>query len=236
MSDAAVAFQLPETKDEVVALVKRLSAERDGYRKLYLETLELCRKLERGILGQKREKLSPDQAQITMALVGMLLGNDARTADELAPVVTEQVRTHTRQKPTGRKPLPEDLPRVDLEVLPPEVQRGGLDAFRRIGEDVSETVEYRRASVVVVRMHKPKFVPKDHPRTAETKVLQAEPPELPLPRGLAGPGLLAETVVWRWQDHLPLHRIRILCRSLAENSQGKHRCNDHFRQMHVRED
>lgn len=66
-----------------------------------------------------------------------------------------------RPKPTGREPLPEDLPRVDLEVLPDDVQRAGLDAFERIGEDVSETVEWRRASVVVVRMHKPKFVPKD---------------------------------------------------------------------------
>lgn len=91
--------------------------------------------------------------------------------------------------------------------MPPEVQRGGLDAFERIGEDVAETVEWRRASVVVVRMHRPKFVPKDRDRTAETKVLQAPPPELPIPRGLAGPGLLAETLVWRWQDHLPLHRM-----------------------------
>jgi hypothetical protein len=33
------------------------------------------------------------------------------------------------------------------------------------------------------------------------------PPELPIPRGLAGPGLLADTVVRRWQDHLPLHRL-----------------------------
>ena len=33
-----------------------------------------------------------------------------------------------RKKPTGRKPLPDHLPRVDIEVLPEEVQREGLDA------------------------------------------------------------------------------------------------------------
>jgi transposase len=203
----AAAIELPEAHDEIVALVERLSSERDGYRKLYLETLALCRKLERGIFGQKREKLSATQSQVTMSLLGLLLENADRTASSTPVVVTEEVRAHRRQKPTGRKPLPEDLPRVDLEVVPPEVQQAGLDAFRRIGEDVSETVEYRRASVVVVRMHKPKFVPKDQPRNAETKVLQAEPPELPIPRGLAGPGLLAETIVWRWQDHMPLHRL-----------------------------
>jgi transposase len=83
----------------------------------------------------------------------------------------------------------------------------GLDAFERIGEDVTETVERRPASLVVVRTHKPKFVPKGRDRLAETTVLQASTPELPIERGLAGPGLLADTIVRRWQDHLPLHRL-----------------------------
>jgi hypothetical protein len=56
-------------------------------------------------------------------------------------------------------------------------------------------------------MHKPKFVPKDRERGGETKVLQSPTPELPIERGLAGPGLLADTVVKRWQDHLPLYRM-----------------------------
>jgi transposase len=30
---------------------------------------------------------------------------------------------------------------------------------------------------------------------------------LPIPRGLAGPGMLADTIVKRWQDHMPLHRL-----------------------------
>jgi len=37
-------------------------------------------------------------------------------------------------------------------------------------------------------------------------VLIAEPPERPIERGLAGPSLLAKTIVYRWQDHLPLYR------------------------------
>ncbi len=56
-------------------------------------------------------------------------------------------------------------------------------------------------------MHKPKFAPKGRDRTAETKILQAETPELPIPRSIAGPGLLAETVIRRWLDHMPLHRM-----------------------------
>jgi transposase len=190
---------------ELTAENARLFSEREQYRKLYLDTLETCRKLEQGILGQKRERLTGEDASTTLSLLSMLLGEEQPAAAPAAEPT--EVQAHTRQKPTGRRPLPENLPRVDVEVLPPEVQSQGLDAFERIGEDVTETVERRPGSLVVVRTHKPKFVPKDRKRNAETQVLQAAPPELPIERGLAGPGLLADTIVRRWQDHLPLNRL-----------------------------
>ncbi|HZF29419.1 MAG TPA: IS66 family transposase [Gammaproteobacteria bacterium] len=195
--------------DTLTAEREAVAAERDEYRKLYLQTLEICRKLELGLIGQKRERLSGTDAQLTMGLLQMLLGEGraATPAAPPAPAAETKVAAHTRVKPTGRKPLPEKLPRVDVELLPPEVQRLGLDAFERIGEDVTETVERRQASFVVVRVRKPKFVAKDRARNAETHVLQAEPPELPIDRAIAGPGLMADTIVRRWQDHLPLHRL-----------------------------
>ena len=211
---ASIEAKLAELSARVDALsVEReaVAAERDQYRALYLQTLELCRKLELGIVGPKRERLSGSDAQLTMSMLGMLLhgtgGSTAPPAPLPPPVEDTKVAAHSRAKPTGRKPLPEKLPRVDVEVLPPEVKEKGTDAFVRIGEDVTETVERRPASLVVVRTHKPKFVPKERERNAETEVLQAPPPELPIDRALAGPGLLADTIVRRWQDHLPLHRL-----------------------------
>ena len=91
-------------------------------------------------------------------------------------------------------------------MLPPEVEREGLDAFERIGQEISETIERRPASLVVVRVTRPKFVRKDRERDAPTTVHVAEPLELPIPKGLAGPGMLADTIVKRWQDHIPLNR------------------------------
>ena len=190
-------------EEPLKAEIEKLAEERDQYRELYLKTLEQCRKLELGILGQKSEKLAGDEAQLTMAVLATLLGE----RDKAPPVVEQSVREHTRATPTGRKPLPENLPRVDVEILPDEVQREGLDAFERIGEDTSETVERRPGSFVVVRVRRPKFVRKDRTRMAETAVAVAPTPELPIERGLAGPGLCADTVVRRWQDHLPLHRL-----------------------------
>lgn len=194
---------LSELREKVDAL----AAEREHFRKLYLDMLEVCRKLELGIVGPKRERLPDNDAQLTMAMLGMLLEGAGRGTAATTPPAQTEIPAHTRTKPTGRKPLPESLPRVDIEVVPPEVQAKGLDAFERIGDDVSETVERRPATLVVVRTHRPKFVSRDRERNAETAVAQAAPPELPIERGLAGPGLLAETIVRRWADHLPLHRL-----------------------------
>ncbi len=196
---------LQKERDELAAAVEKLAAEREEYRKLYLAMLEQCRKLELGILGQKSERLPENEAQLSLSILAMMLGRE-RGAELPAPPA-QKVAAHERRRPTGRRKLPGDLPRVEIEIIPPEVQAKGLDAFERIGEDVTETVERRPASVVVVRMRKPKFVPKNRERNAETQVLQAETPELPIERGMAGPGFLADTIVKRWVDHLPLNRL-----------------------------
>ena len=147
-----------------------LKSERDSYRRLYLETLAQVRKLEAGVTGRGRERDLGNPNQISLSLLSMMTGGAVGPAEPEAPPATEQVRAHERAKPTGRKPLPENLPRVEIEVLPPEVQARGLDAFERIGEDVSEVVERRRASLVVVRITRPKFVEKGRDLRFEIKV------------------------------------------------------------------
>jgi transposase len=113
---------------DLSARVDALTTERDEYRKLYLQTLEICRKLEMGIAGPKRERLSDSEAQLTMGMLQMLVGAAAggtttEPPPSAPPAAETKVAAHTRQKPTDRRPLPEKLPRVDVEVLPPEVQQ-----------------------------------------------------------------------------------------------------------------
>ncbi len=199
---AALLASRTEERDQVVS-------ERDRYRELYAKLIEQCRKLELGILGQKSERFVDHPGQLTLSMLGMLLGE---AAEKAPPPTKTEVAAHERPKPTGRKPFSDKLPRVDFTILPEEVERGGLDAFERIGEDVTETLERRPGSFVVVRIHRPKFVPKERDRLGETTVLQEPAPELPIPRGLAGPGLLADTLVRRFQDHLPLHRLEHIYR------------------------
>jgi transposase len=198
-----------ETLEATIAALteqnSRLAHERERYHALYLQLLEINKKLERGLLGQKAERLPADEAQLTLQLLATLLGDRAPEAPERE--TRQAIAPHTRRKPTGRKPLPEHLPRVEIELLPDEVQRLGTDAFVRIGEEVSEVVERRPASLVAVHIKRPKFVRKERAASPSARITTAEPLELPIPRGLAGPGLLADTVVRRWQDHLPLHRL-----------------------------
>ena len=194
--------------DELERAQSKLQAERDQYRALYQQMLERCRKLELGLRGHAAERV-PESDQLSLAVLGLMLGDgqsgDALAVPELAEL--EQVREHSRRKPTGRGVIPEHLPRVDIEVLPDEVRREGLDAFERIGQEVTEVLERRPSSLVVARIIKPKFVRKDRVRGESTEVFVGQTPELPIERGLAGPGLLADTIVKRWQDHLPLHRL-----------------------------
>nr|WP_263429407.1 IS66 family transposase [Nannocystis pusilla] len=205
-----------------------------------MQLLERCRLLERGIVvGQKAERdRGGDEAQLSMQLLGMLLSPDEAEAvaeddgldDALSDALDEddgagdgdgdtgpRDTCAPRRPRRGRRKLPEALPRVEIEVLPPEVLQEGLSSFRRIGEVVSEVVERRPASLVVARIVRPKFARKDDPAetiaeqlaqetAASPTVVIAPPPERPIERGLAGPGLLAHTIVQRWQDHMPSNR------------------------------
>ena len=225
---------------ELREALSKATTEREKYRELYMKLLERCRMLERGIVaGQKAERFTgEDDGQLSMQLLGMLLSGEEPAAlgadvdelladledadlDEDEDGVDDPNDPPPRRRRRGRRPLPEELPRVDIEVLPPEVLEEGQAAFRRIGEAVSEVVERRPGSLVVVRVHRPKFARKLDPATetieaqlaGETSeapaVVIAEPPERPIERGLAGPSLLASTIVQRWQDH-PTTRDRIV--------------------------
>lgn len=217
--DAAKLSQLKELAPQFAPLVDDLQHERDGYKherdeykKLYNIVREQNELLKRGLLGQKAERLPKNDAQLSLAILDLCLGGaDAElkaTSDEVDPSEKpeQEVAPHTRRKPK-RRPLPEHLPRVPIELVPPEVEREGLDAFTLVGVETREVLEYRPASHVVVQLKRKKFKRKNTAPAEPTQVLVSELPELPIERGLAGPGVLADTIVRRWQDHLPLNRL-----------------------------
>lgn len=206
MTDVA---QLAQRVEELAATVEQIASERDDYKderdayhKLYLEMLERNRELERGLLASKTERLAPTDKQLSMAMVSMLM---SATTDDDEPAEEQLIKPHTRRKPK-RKPLPEHLPRREHVLLPTEVEEEGIDAFEQIGEETVEVLERRPSSAVVLRFIKPKFMRKDRAESGNTTVYVAQTPTQPIPRSVAGPGMQADSIVKRFDDHLPLNR------------------------------
>lgn len=201
--------RLQALESQFAARVSKLERERDDYRKLVLLLQEENERLKRGLLGQKAERLPKNDAQLSLAMLGMMVGGAPAEEKAPQPEPEQVVAEHTRKKPV-RKAFNDEWPRVNIEIVPTEVQRDGLDAFDVVGVDSREVLERRPASTVVVRLVYKKFVRKDRARNGPTDVLRAEAVELPIPRGIAGPGLLADTIVRRWQDHQPLNRLEAI--------------------------
>jgi transposase len=100
-----------------------------------------------------------------------------------------------------RKPLPEHLPREEDVHEPSCTCPNCGGQMRRLGEDVTEVLEYVPASFKVIRHVRPKL----SCRLCET-IVQQPMPSLPIERGRPGPGLLAHVLVAKYADHLPLYR------------------------------
>jgi transposase len=151
-------------------------------------------KLRRMMFGTKSEKITREIEQLELKLEEL----ETRQAERSQATASSDP---ARNKPT-RSPLPEHLPREIHTHLPQEdaCRECGGD-LRKLGEDVSEMLEYIPASFKVIRHVRPKLC-----CTRCDVILQAAAPSRPIDRGLAGPGLLAHVLVAKYADHLPLYR------------------------------
>ena len=124
----------------------------------------------------------------------------AEAAAAIATAPVAELRGFTRQKP-ARRPLPEHLPRERMVYPSPASCPCCGGALRKLGEDVSETLEYVPARWKVIQHVREKF----SCRSCES-VTQPPAPLHPIARGRAGPGLLAQILFGKYGAHLPLHR------------------------------
>jgi transposase len=108
-------------------------------------------------------------------------------------------------RPHGRRPLPADLPRCRVEhpVDPKDLACACGACRRRIGQEVSEQLEYAPAGLFVIQHVRPKYA---CPACEQGVVIADKPPQ-PIERGLPGPGLIAHVIVGKYADHLPLYRL-----------------------------
>ena len=162
--------------------------------------MQLAR-LRRMKFGQSSERLTllADQLELTLE---DLEAEQASAECVVAGDTLPDAPATERRKPK-RQPLPDHLPRDEVVHAAPDADGcsacGG--AMGKLGEDVTEVLDYVPGRFRVVRHVRPKLACQRC-----DAITQAPSPSLPIPRGRAGPGLLAHLLVSKFADHLPLYR------------------------------
>jgi transposase len=164
--------------------------------------------LKRLIFGAKSERFvapNPDQATLFDL-----------PAQESAETATEEI-TYTRNKSQQEKkqPLRLELP-AHLERREEVIEPENIPAdAKKIGEAVTEVLEYEPAIAYVRRIVRPKYIVEQ--TDEETRIAIAELPALPIPKGNAGPSMIAHLLVTKFVDHQPFYRqVQIFKRQKLE--------------------
>jgi transposase len=180
------------------------------YQKLESEVQSLKQRIawfERMMFGRKSERFVPAEGaegQLQMAFA-------PEQAQGVEETVRQVIAEHERRVPPkkedahkGRQPIPAHLPRVE-EVIEPGEDVSGM---KRIGEDVTEVLEYEPGRVWVRRIVRPKYARAEADGEAgQGQIVQAPAKELPFGRSKAGVSLIAHILISKYVEHLPLHRL-----------------------------
>jgi transposase len=162
--------------------------------------------LIRRIFGVKSEKLDPGQLELLLSQAeeGTALGKaEASATTEAEPIIEGLKATRRDQRKTEhRERWPKDLP-VEEELLEPDEVKANPALFRFIGQEVSETLDYEPARFFCRRIVRRKYVSRTE--VDQAPVIAALPESLQ-ERCVAAPGLLAQLIVSKFCDHLPLYR------------------------------
>jgi transposase len=185
------------------------------YKALEIEKLKLqIAKLRRMQFGRSSERITRQIEQLELRLEELETGEAEAAAKADADAAADADADADAAEPVGpirerrkpkRQPLPDHLPRQEVVHQPgddgackcPDCGKG----MARLGEDVTEVLDYVPGHFQVIRHVRPKYA-----CTACDAITQAPAPAMPTPRGRATPATLAHLLVSKYCDHLPLYR------------------------------
>jgi len=195
--------QLPEDPGALRQMVMSLLEEVETKDRRLQQLQHWVEQLLRARYGPRRERVSENQ--LFLFAVALVSAGRAAATEPASPAAPEKAPGGAgKQKGHGRGALPKSLRRQRVVHDLAEGQRQCPQCqgdLKRIGEEVSERLEYVPASLVVIQEACQKYAcPKG------CTVVTAGKPTAPVEKGLPGPGLLAQVAVSKYGDHLPLHR------------------------------
>jgi len=156
--------------------------------------------LNRLLFGAKRERFiaNKDDNQMTLPF---------EVQEQTEPEKQQELITYVRQKKKrenhpGRLPLPDHLPVEEIIIEPQEDTTG----MKCIGKEVTDQLEMIPAKLFIKRFIRPKYIKQEDKESLNYKGVIAELPVFPIEKGIAGPGLLAQIMIDKFVDHLPIYR------------------------------
>jgi transposase len=191
------------TLEEARKLIEVIGGELDSANREIAQLRHRVDQLCHTVFGRRSEKgVVVEQGVLPFVTAAGTVAEDA--SDEQAAPASE-VRAHQRRH-RGRRPLPKDLPREQVEIVPDPrelVCTACTSEKVRIGSDRTEELDYQPASFFIREYVRPKYACP----SCQSGVVQAALPARPIEKGRPGPGLLAHVVTSKYADHLPLYRI-----------------------------
>ena len=193
---------LPEDLEQCHALIRELAAtleERDRNAEQLTHRID---QLLRRLYGKRSERIDPAQLFLFAQKKGTEGAEEDSASSDTPPC---EASGQGKRKGHGRKALPDNLPRhrIEHDVAPEEkvcAECGGEK--KRIGEEVSEQLDYTPASLFVKEHVRPKYACP----CCQGHVVIADKPAQPIEKGLPGPGLIAHIITSKYCDHQPLYR------------------------------
>jgi transposase len=167
------------------------------------KTNKLLRQLLEAKHHTRSEQLSPDQLKLFIEELKRSEG-ESKKDDELPPpdASSGQAETKENSRPRGRQPLAPHLKRQRIEHDLTAEEKHCAECqqdLHLLGEEVSERYEYIPAQFIVIEDVCKKYA-------CQCTVKTATKPPQPIAKSSAGASLLAQVIVGKIADHLPLHR------------------------------
>lgn len=155
--------------------------------------------LERVIFGSKHERFIPVSSpdQLSLDIVAQRKEHPPATMEAIHYERKKPSKPATEKIQTGRMALPASLPREQIIIEPNEDVTG----WKNIGKEITEELERTPGKLFVRQYIRNKYV-----KPTGEMIVIGELPMRPIDKGIAGPGLLAQIVIDKYVDHLPVYR------------------------------
>jgi len=183
-----------EAKEQALSLKDRTLVHRDAVIEKLTHELAI---LKRHKYAQRSEQLDAVQRNLLDELID---GDLAAIEAELAQLTADETPAKPKKQPK-RTSLPPELPRTLIHHEPENTQCRCGCQLKRIGEDVSEKLDYVPGEFTVERHIRGKWACEQ----CETLTQAPVPPQV-INKGIPTAGLLAQVLVAKYSDHLPLYR------------------------------